>query len=254
MTMTKDNVHLDFPSPMDSTFLVGALSAQTKGHAMTLAVAPKTYARIAGSLYLVIAVFGAFAVGYVPSVIIVAGDASATASNLIANQGLFGMGVLADIVVMLTEIVLSVMLFVLFKPTSPTLSMIAMVSRLTMVVVMAVNLLIYVMPLAILRGAGPDPFAPEQIQLSAVLFEAHRYGIYVWDMFFGAHLAALGYLVLKSGYFPRLLGAAILVGSLGYFLEGLVKVTFIENGAVGIAIIGLLIVATFSELGFAFGC
>lgn len=219
---------------------------------MTLAIPTKRYARIAGALYLVIAVFGAFAIGYVPSVIVAAGDAAATATNLMANQGLFGLGVFADLVVMLTEIVLSVMLFVLFKPTSPTLSMVALVSRLTMVVVMAVNLLIHIMPLALLRGAAdPASLTPELLQSVAVLFQAHRYGIYVWDMFFGFHLAAIGYLVFKSGYFPKLLGIAITIGSLGYFFEGLVKVTFIENGAVGMAVVGLLVVATVSELAFA---
>jgi hypothetical protein len=88
---------------------------------MTLTIPTKRYARIAGALYLVIAVFGAFAIGYVPSIIVAAGNPATTASNLMANQGLFGLGVFADVVVMLTEIVLSVMLFVLFKPTSPTL-------------------------------------------------------------------------------------------------------------------------------------
>jgi hypothetical protein len=220
---------------------------------MTLAIPIKSYARIAGALYLVIAVFGAFAIGYVPSIIVAAGDPATTATKLMANQGLFGLGVFADLVVMLTEIVLSVMLFVLLKPTSPTLSMVALVSRLTMVVVMAVNLLIHIMPLALLRGAAdPNSLSPELLQSVAVLFEAHRYGIYVWDMFFGAHLAALGYLVFRSGYFPRLLGIAIMIGSLGYFLEGLVKVTFLENGAVGLAVVGLLVVATVSELAFAF--
>ena len=216
---------------------------------MTLAIPPKRYARIAGSLYLVIAVFGGFAIAYVPSVIVVAGDGAKTAANLLANQGLFGMGVVADVVVMLTEIVLSAMLFVLFRATSPTLSLIAMVSRLTMVVVMAINLLIYVMPMVLLRVAG----ASEEMQATAMmLFEAHRYGIYVWDMFFGFHLAALGYLIIRSGYFPRLLGVALLVGSLGYFLEGLAKVVFLDNALLATGIVGLLVVASIGELAFAF--
>jgi hypothetical protein len=51
---------------------------------------------------------------------------------------------------------------------------------------------------------------------------------------------------------PKILGIAILVGSLGYLLEGLVKVTFIDNGAVGAAVGVLLVIATVSELAFAF--
>ena len=218
----------------------------------TMAIPPKTYARIAGILYLIIAVVGGFSILYVPSVILAPGDAAKTAANLLANQGLFGLGVLADVVVMTTEIVLSAMLFVLFKPTSPTLSMIAMVSRLTMVVVMAINLLIYITPMLLLRDVDQGGLDVDQRQAAAqVLFEAHRYGIYVWDIFFGMHLAALGYLIVKSGYFPRLLGLAIVIGSLGYFLEGLLKVTFFENAALGTAVVALRVVASVSELAFA---
>jgi hypothetical protein len=185
----------------------------------------------------------------VPSVIIAAGDAATTVANLEANRGLFGLGVSADVVVMLAEVVLTVMLFRLFRPVSPTLSMIAMVSRLMMVAVMAINLLIHIMPMVLLSGDLPR----EQLEATVMLFmEAHRYGVYVWDMFFGFHLAALGYLILKSTYFPRLLGVAIMIGSAGYFLEGLVRVTFVENAALGMLVVGLLVVASIAELAFAF--
>ena len=217
----------------------------------TLVIPPRTYARIAGVLYLIIAVFGGFAIGYVPSVI-VAGDAATTAANLLSHQALFGVGVFADVVVMLTEVVLTVMLFVLFKPVSPTLSMVAMVSRLMMVAVMAVNLLINVLPLILLRGTVTG-FAPEQLQATAlVVIEAHQYGVYIWDMFFGFHLAVLGYLIFRSGYFPRILGVAILIGSSGYFFQGLVKVTFVDNAELSPIVVGLLAVASISELAFVF--
>lgn len=84
------------------------------------------------------------------------------------------------------------------------------------------------------------------------LFSAHQYGVYIWDMFFGFHLSVLGYLIFRSDYFPWFAGIAIMVGSLGYFLEGLVKVTFVENAALGITVVGLLVVASISELAFAF--
>jgi hypothetical protein len=219
---------------------------------MTIAIPVKAYARIAGLLYLIIAVAGGFSIAYVPSVIVVDGDAAATVANLLSHQGLFGLGVFADVLVMLAEIVLSVMLFVLFKPTSPTLSLISMVARLTMVVVMAANVLINVMPLVLLSGPVAG-FTPEQLQGTVMLLiNAHQYGVYVWDVFFGFHLAALGYLTFKSGYFPSLLGVALMVGSFGYFVEGLAKVTFVENAALGTVVVGLLVVASISELAFAF--
>ena len=103
-------------------------------------------ARIAGALYLTIAVCGGFSIGYVPSQIVMAGDVSSTAANLIDQLGLFRLGVLADSAVILLEIAITVILYQMFRTTSPRLSLIAMVSRLGMIVVMGINLLLWVMP------------------------------------------------------------------------------------------------------------
>ena len=103
-------------------------------------------ARIAGAFYLTIAVCGGFSIGYVPSQIVMAGDASSTAANLIDQLGLFRLGVLADSAVILLEIAITVILYQMFRTTSPRLSLIAMVSRLGMIVVMGINLLLWVMP------------------------------------------------------------------------------------------------------------
>jgi len=220
----------------------------------SLEIQPKSYARIAGLLYLVIAVFGMFAIGYVPSIIIEAGDATTTANNLLANMGLFQMGIFGDVVVLLTEVVLTVMLYVMFKPVSFTLSLVAAWSRLAMVLVMAVNLLINIMPIVLLSGSEYlSVFELAELQAVAMLFiEAHQLGIYVWQLFFGMHLVALGYMIIKSDLFPRILGWMMFVGSFGYSIQGLANVMHIENAVLTYAIIGLLTVVTIGELAFAF--
>lgn len=220
----------------------------------TFETSPKSYARTAGILYLVIAVFGGFSIGYVPSVIIAAGDAAATASNIAANGLLYRAGIFGDVVVLLTEVVLTVMLYIMFKPLSPTLSTIAAWSRMAMVMVMAINLLLSILPLFLLGDTEfLDVFTTEQRQASVLaLFQAHGLGIFIWQLFFGLHLLALGYMVIKSDLFPRLLGWMMLVGSFGYSVQGLVKVLHVENAALSVIIIGLLTVVTLGELAFAF--
>ena len=89
-------------------------------------------ARIAGALYLTIAVCGGFSIGYVPSQIVVAGDVATTAANLMEQLGLFRLGVLADSAVILLEIAITVILYQMFRTISPRLALIAMVSRLGM--------------------------------------------------------------------------------------------------------------------------
>jgi hypothetical protein len=197
-------------------------------------------ARVAGALYLTIAVCGGFSIGYVPSQIVVAGDAATTAANLMGQLGLFRLGVLADS---------AVILYQMFRTTSPRLSLIAMVSRLGMIVVMGINLLLWVMPYVLLTQ--PMVLNPADSQAFAqIFFEAHALGIYVWQLFFGAHLLALGWIILRSKLVPHLLGWGLLIGAFGYLIQGLVKLTFTDVAALDITIIGLLTIVTLSELGF----
>jgi hypothetical protein len=207
-------------------------------------------ARIAGALYLTIAVCGGFSIGYVPSQIVVAGDAATTAANLIDQLGLFRLGVIADSAVILLEIAVTVILYQMFHAVSPRLALIAMISRLGMIVVMGFNLLLWVMPYVLLtQPMGLDP--TESQVFAQIFFEAHALGIFVWQLFFSAHLLALGWIILRTQLVPHLLGWGLFIGAFGYLIQGLVELTFTDVAALDITIIGLLVIVTLSELGFA---
>jgi hypothetical protein len=206
-------------------------------------------ARIAGALYLTIAVCGGFSIGYVPSRIVVAGDATTTAANLLDQLGLFRLGVLADSSMILLEIAITVILYQMFRGVSPRLAMIAMISRLGMIVVMGFNLLLWVMPYVLLSQSMGFESTDSQA-FAQVFFEAHALGIYVWQIFFGAHLLALGCIILRSQLVPHLLGWGLSIGAFGYLIQGLVELTFTDVAALDITIIGLLVIVTVSELGF----
>ena len=206
-------------------------------------------ARNAGALYLTIAICGGFSIGYVPSQIVVAGDATATAINLLDQLGLFRLGVLADSAVILLEIAITVILYQMFHCASPRLAMIALVSRLGMIVVMGFNLLLWVMPYILLNQ--PMGLNSTDIQaLAQVFLEAHALGIFVWQLLFSAHLLALGWIILRSQIVPHLLGWGLFIGAFGYLIQGLVELTFTDVAALDIIIIGLLVIVTLSELGF----
>ena len=70
----------------------------------------KMAARIAGVLILMIAVFAPFSMLYVPSTLIVPGDAAATANHIMASERLFRLGIASDSVVFLIEIVVTILL------------------------------------------------------------------------------------------------------------------------------------------------
>ncbi len=217
----------------------------------------QTTARMAGLLYLIIAVCGPIGMLYVPSVLIIPGDATATANNILASESLFRIGFVSDIIVFLCEIVLVVLLYVLFKPVSETLSLAAAFSRLAMAVVQGINLLNHVFVLLLLSGAGYlAVFKPDQLHALVMLFlNAHDFGAYIWGAFFSLHLVFLGYLVFKSGYFPRILGVVLGVllvfASIGYLANSLGKIAVPGNEAISMIAMVFIMLGTIGELALA---
>jgi Domain of unknown function (DUF4386) len=219
----------------------------------SFATNPKHAARVAGLLYVTIAVLGMFSIGYVPSVVFTFGDAAANAQSVLAHMGLFRLGLFADMLTILCEVALTAMLFALFKPVSHMLSLMATLARFGMIVVMAVNLVPYMAMLKLVSGAAyAAAIPPNQQQALAMLFlQMHEFGVYGWQIFFGAHLVVLGYLVAASGYFPRALGMLMMVGSFGYSLQAIEKFVLPGNQPLWTAVVGLLALVTIAEVAFA---
>jgi hypothetical protein len=178
-------------------------------------------AKVAGALYLLIAVLAGFVHFYVPGKLIVPGDAAATAGNIMASTGLFRMSIAAELVILLSEIVLSALLYLLFKPVNKTLSLVAAVSRLAMTVIHGVNLLNHFIVLLLVGGAAYlTVFQPNQLQALVTLFlDSYNYGYTIGIVFFTLHTFTLAYLIFKSGYFPKILGVLFVVAAFGYLID-----------------------------------
>ena len=178
-------------------------------------------ARITGALYLSLAFLGPFGMLYVPQTLIIPGDAAATAVNITASNGLFRAGMTSDALVFLIEIVLTVLLYVLLKPVNKTLSLVAAFSRLSMTIIQGINLLNYFFVLLLLSGAAYlSAFTAPQLQSLVLLFlSAHEMVAFIWGLFFGLHLLALGYLVIKSGYISAIPGFLLIIAALCYLSQ-----------------------------------
>jgi hypothetical protein len=158
----------------------------------------------------------------VPAQLIVPGDAAATAANITASESLLRLGGIgSELIVLLSEVVLSVLLYILLRPVNGTLSLLAAVARLAMTTIHGLNLLNYFLVLQLVGGAGYlSVFGPDQLQALALLFlNAHHYGFEIGIAFFTLHVFMLGYLILKSGYFPKVLGVLFIVAGIGYLLD-----------------------------------
>jgi Domain of unknown function (DUF4386) len=211
----------------------------------------KNTARIAGFLILLIAVLAPFSILYLPSTLIVPGDAAATASNVMASEGLFRLGVLVDSVVVLLEIVVIAILYVLLGPVNRTLALVAAFARLAMTIVMAVNVFNSLGVLLLLGDAEYlTVFEPGQLHALVLLFlNLHESGVYIWQVFFALHWVAVGYLVFKSGYFPRILGVLLMVTCLGYLMDSF-GMLFPSSGALSMVSSAVLAVGVIGELSF----
>jgi hypothetical protein len=180
-----------------------------------------TLAKIAGILTLLIVFLAPFSMVYLPSTLVVAGDAATTAKNIIASEGLFRFGLVSDAAVFLIEIALTVVLYMLLKPVNQTLSLIGAFARLAMTIVQGINLLSHFFVLLLLSGANSlTAFTTAQVQALVMLFlNAHQDGVLIWGLFFALHLLMLGYLVYRSGYLPKFVGIVLLIVSSFYFIQ-----------------------------------
>ncbi len=199
-------------------------------------------ARFAGILYFIITVAAIIAHMYMPTELIVAGDAAATVNNINNSQDLFRFGgVGGELIVLLSEVILSIVLFVLLKPVSKVLSMLAAVSRLVMTTVHAFNLINYFFVAILLGGSSYlAVFNADQINALVMLFlDAHSFGFTIGIAFLVIHVIILGYLIIKSGYFPKVLGYLFLAAGLGYLIDsfGLLLFASYETTPTVIAIV-----------------
>ena len=192
----------------------------------TATTSPMVYARIAGVLYLLIAVLSGFVHFYVPGELIVSGDATTTATNIVASAGLFRLHIAAELIILLSEIVLLVLLYELLKPVSKTLSLVAAVSRLAMTTIHGINVLNNVIVLLLVSGAGyVTVFAPNQLHaLVTLILDAKSYGFSIGVAFLALHAAILSYLIFKSGYFPKVLGVLFMIATIGYLIDSFAHV------------------------------
>lgn len=211
-------------------------------------------AKIAGALYLTIAVLGGFSIMYVPGEIINLADPEATIKNLTSQQSLFRLGVAADILTFMIEIVLTMILYQLFKGVNQTLARIAILARFAMIIIMGINLVVYTTPLFMVSNPALSAlFDQEQMNATIMLlFNMHQNMILLWGLFFGFHVLILGFLVYASGDYPKLLGSLLLIGSFGYLLESFAHFALPANATISAIVVGLLIVVVIGELSFAF--
>jgi hypothetical protein len=182
---------------------------------------PRLLARIAGGLYLIVILGGAFAIGYVPATIVVPGDAAATAHNIQAHELLYRLGIVVHLIILCCNVPLAVIFYDLFKVLNRRLSLLVVFFTLAGTAVEGANLTNQFVPLTLLVGEHSTTYstATTAAQLQALAYapidlQEASYGMYT--AFFSFYGLAIGYLVFRSAFVPRVIGVLLAIGALCY--------------------------------------
>jgi hypothetical protein len=179
---------------------------------------PQTYARVGGSLYLFIIVAAGFGEIFVRNRLIVWGDAAATASNILGSETLFRVGLVGELLTCVCDVALAMILYVLLRPVSRNLALLAAFFRLTFVGIYGVTKLFEIAALVALGGGDHlGALAPAQVhELAYLALRVHSLGYGASLLFFGACCILFGHLIHRSGYLPRIIGILVAIAGYGY--------------------------------------
>src|SRR5919199_6068694 len=182
---------------------------------------PRRLARIAGALYLINIVLGAFAIGVIPAIIAVGPDAAATVHNIQTHELLYRLGLAAHVVVTVTNVPLAVIFYDLFKVVNRRFALLDAFFILVATAIEAAGLLHQFAPLVLL-DSGPSASALPAAQLQALAYapgsalSAIDYSIHT--VFFGLDILCAAYLVLRSTFLPRAIGVLLAIDGVAYLL------------------------------------
>lgn len=214
------------------------------------ASSPQVYARIGGILYLLIIALGALDQIFIRGRLIVSGDAMATAKNIMAAESLWRIGIAGDIMMHIFDIPVMLVLYLLLKPVNKNLALLALLFNIIQTAVLAFNKLNLLMPTLLLGNTDYlKAIEPGQLYvLSDFFVRAHDMGFGIGLIFFGLACLTYGYLLFKSGYFPKVIGVLVVMAGLSYLANSL---TLIVAPQFSGAVLPVLVLALIGELSFS---
>jgi hypothetical protein len=182
-------------------------------------------ARFAGFLYLLLALIAPIGLLYVPGKLIVSGNATATADNIRASEGLLRLGIASELSHQVIGVFLVLALYRLFKAVNENHArQVVILGSLVSLPIMFVNVLNEIAALILVSGADfLSVFGKPQLDALAYLFiRLHGQGIIVASIFWGLWLFPFGMLVIRSGFIPRVLGVLLMIAGSAYLANSFV--------------------------------
>lgn len=181
----------------------------------------KKMGRFAGLLLLILIITGIFAEFFVRRKLYVLNDTAATAQIIIENQWLFRFGFVSDLVMSTMFFLYGYVLYLIFKPVSKNASLFLLLCAVISVAMFCQNSLNQFAVLELLINPDySEAFLPEQLQVLSMFFSnIHTKGYFVNQIFYGLYLFPLGYMIIKSGIVPKIIGVFLILGFLGDMIQ-----------------------------------
>lgn len=174
-----------------------------------LSLVSQNRARLAGLFYLATIAAGLFAEIGTRGAMIVPGDPGATAAKISANLMLYRMGEASDVVMLICYLVVTVLLYGLFREGGQQLSAIAAVFSVTGIAILGATGIFHLAPLALLETGLPQG---QRAMLIALSLELHGDLYNVSLIFFGIYCLLVGLVAMRSQRVPRVVAALMMVG------------------------------------------
>ena len=176
---------------------------------------------VAGVGLLLMTILAIFANFFVLESLVVEGDASTTAINIIGSIELFRFGIVSLLIVSILDIIVAWALYILLIPVNKSLSLLAAVFRLIYAGIFAASITYLFSTLELLSSSEYlSVFETNQLHAQAMInINAFGNGWNIGIVFFGLHLLLLGYLIYKSGFIHKIIGILVMVASLGYIID-----------------------------------
>lgn len=201
-------------------------------------------ARTTGLLYLGLAVTGALGFQLVRGQLYVADDPGGTLSNLVEHTSMARLGIVLELGIVLTQALAAVWFYRLFRSVdSFSAGLVAAFGMVNAVAILSsAAMLATALDVAGDSSLAVSGGAAASVQLLYVI-SGHLWG--VGGLFFGLWLIPMGWLVVRSGWLPRLLGQLLMLGGVGYVISTFVSYVF-ANAELAAAL--LIVPATIGEL------
>ena len=184
------------------------------------------YARWIGALYVISIVAGAFGESHVPQTLLIANDLTGTAHRVASSVGIFRASFAAYLVEATCDITLNVLFYALLRPVSRNISLLAACFGLMGMAVFAAGEIIYFA--AALPAVDADVarvISPEaKAALTYLCLTIYGYSFGIFATFYGTAAAVRGYLIVRSGYLPRMLGAILILGGASFIAKNFLVV------------------------------